>query len=174
MDGTVSLPPSVGRRDGDNYIVEQSWRNQIGALLAVPLIVAALIYVRIRLPEFMNVPVTFGDVDVWFSALYLLPVFVVARAVFLVYNERFVITPEYVIHVTGRLAWRGRSSRLAYGSIQEIEIEETIPQRIFGVGDIKLIPIAGSEVSSVKLRGVRTPRAVKDLIRDLTKRSKSV
>jgi len=173
MDSTVDLAPSVGRKDGDNYIVEQSWRNQIGALLVCVAILGTLIYVKMKIPEFTHAPFPVGDVEAWYPALYLLPLVVLARAAFSVYNERFVITPEYVIHVTGRLAWRGRSSRLAYGSIQEIEIEETIAQRVFAVGDIKLIPMAGSEVSSIKLCGVRSPRAVKDLIRGITKGLKS-
>jgi Bacterial PH domain len=169
-------PPvaSVGSKDGDNYIVMQSWRNQIGTLMAFLAVACAAIFLTEEFPKFTTMPTQIGGIEFSFPILSLIPVLVLIRGVFVVQNERFVITPEYIIHVTGRLAWRGRSSRLAYGNVQEIEIEETILQRILGVGDLKLIPMAGAESSSIKLHGVMNPRAVKDLIRAHTKRAKHI
>lgn len=173
MDDNAAPVASVGVKDGDNYIVMQSWRNQVGTLMAFLALVCAAMYLTIQFPRFTTIPLMLGGFELSFPVLNLIPLVVLLRGVFLVYNERFVITPEYLIHVTGRLAWRGRSSRLAYRHIQEIEIEETILQRLLGVGDLKLIPMAGSEVSSIKLHGAANPRAVKDLIREYSKRAKA-
>ncbi len=162
----------VGYRDGENVIVHQSWRNQLGTLVVFVLLLAATTYLTVFYPDFTTVPLDFGESEVDFPLLNVLPLILLCRAAFVIYNERFVLTPDYLIHVTGRLAWRGRSSRLDYSKIQEIEIEETILQRALGVGDLKIIPTAGTEANSIRLKGVASPRGVKDLIRELTHQRK--
>ncbi len=158
----------VGYRDGENVIVHQSWKNQIGTLVVFVLLLAATTYLTVLYPDFTTVPLDFGAREVDFPLLNVLPLILLCRAAYAIYNERFVLTPDYLIHVTGRLAWRGRSSRLDYSKIQEIEIEETILQRVLGVGDLKIIPTAGTEANSIRLQGVSSPRGLKDLIRERT------
>lgn len=78
-------------------------------------------------------------------------------------NERLVLTPQYLIHVLGRLTWREKSVRLEYHHIQEIETEQTILQRVLGIGDVTLKPIGGVPMRMV---GLSKPREVKNVIRE--------
>lgn len=166
MNQNAQNSSPVGYRDGDNIIIHQSWRNQIGTLIVFVLVLVATTYLTVLYPDFTTVPLDLGNNEIDFPLLNLLPLVLLCRAAFVIYNERFVLTPDYLIHVTGRLAWRGRSSRLDYTKIQELEIEETLLQRALGVGDIKIIPMAGTESNTIRLPGVGFPRAVKDVIRD--------
>ncbi len=170
MDQDFQHKQHVGYRDGDNVVIHQSWRNMLGTLGLVLCVLGVTSYLTILFPEYTSVPLALGGFVFEFPVLNLVPLLLLARAAYVIYNERFVLTPHYLIHVTGRLAWRGRSSRLDYSKIQEIEIEETLLQRALGVGDLKIIPIAGTDSNSIRLQGVAYPRAVKDLVRDLSQR----
>lgn len=172
MNQNAQNSVQVGYRDGDNIIIHQSWRNQIGTLFVFVLVLALTTYATVLYPDFTTVPLDFGETEIDFPLLNILPLILICRAAYVIYNERFVLTPDYLIHVTGRLAWRGRSSRLDYTKIQELEIEETLLQRALAVGDLKIIPMAGTDSNSIRLRGVGAPRAVKDVIRELSQSEK--
>lgn len=152
----------VGVRDGDNVIIRQSWLNQLGPILLALLTLALTSYLTIIFPEYTTITSESG----WsLPLLNFIPLTILLRSAFHIHNERFVVTPEYLIDVEGRLAWRERSTRIEYHRVQEIKIEETIVQRIFGLGDVTVVPLAGSDGVPICLRGVIQPRLVKDLIR---------
>jgi membrane protein YdbS with pleckstrin-like domain len=152
----------VGVRDGDNIIIRQSWLNQCGMILLILMTLAGTSYVSLLYPEYTTID---SNIGVSIPLLNLIPLTMVLRCAFTIYNERFVITPEYLIDVEGRLAWRERSTRIEYHRVQEIKIEETILQRLFNLGDVTVVPLAGTEGIPICLRGVSHPRTVKDLIR---------
>jgi len=152
----------VGVRDGDNVIIRQSWLNQLGAVVLALVTLALTSYLTILFPEYTTLASEGG----WsLPVLNFIPLTIVLRSAYNVYNERFVVTPEYLIDVEGRLAWRERSTRIEYHRVQEIKIEETIVQRIFSLGDVTVVPLAGADGMPICLRGVAQPRLVKDLIR---------
>jgi hypothetical protein len=152
----------VGVRDGANVIIRQSWLNQVGMIILTLATLAITSYLSILYPEYTTLPLESG---LALPVLNCIPLAMALRSAFAIYNERFVITPEYLIDVEGRLAWRERSTRIEYHRVQEIKIEETIVQRIFGLGDVTVVPLAGADGVPICLRGVSHPRLVKDLIR---------
>jgi hypothetical protein len=162
MDQREEDIAKVGVRDGANIIIRQSWLNQLGMIVLALVTLALTSYLSIMYPEYTTVP-TEGGLSL--PVLNCIPLAMVLRSAFAIYNERFVITPEYLIDVEGRLAWRERSTRIEYHRVQEIKIEETIVQRILGLGDVTVVPLAGSDGVPICLRGVVHPRVVKDLIR---------
>lgn len=169
IDRTV-IPSSVGRVDGDNVIFTQSWWNQIPILFIFAALELTAIAVTLKFPESTSLKVPMGAAYVSISYLPPLPLFVFGKAAFRVLNERLVVTPSYMIHVTGRLSWQERSVRLEYPHIQEIETVQTIFQRMFGLGDLIITPIGGAAKNGICMEGLANPRAVKDLIRNVKNR----
>lgn len=169
MSEETQSTPAVGYRDGNNYVIRQSWLNQFTGVLIVAVLIWLTTYLTLLFPEFTTVPLEVGSYTFEFPFLKIIPLCMLGRSVFLVYNSRLVLTPDYLLHVTGRLAWRERTSRIEYNRIQEIEIAQTILQRILGVGDVKVLPLAGLSENTLCVSGLRSPRAVKDLIRQLSK-----
>jgi uncharacterized membrane protein YdbT with pleckstrin-like domain len=167
MDQGSQNIAKVGLQDGDNVIIRQSWLNQIGPIFMALILLCVTSYLSIIFPEHTTLPM--GDGRWSLPLLNFIPLAIALRSAFVVYNERFVITPEYLIDVEGRLAWRGRSIRVEYHRIQEIRIEETILQRIFNLGDVTVVPLAGADGIPICLRGIKHPRLVKDLIRQRKK-----
>lgn len=159
----------VGRIDGENVILSQSWMNQLGMIFLALLLVAAVFYLNREFSEYTAIPIKTESGTFLIPFLFILPLVLFGKASFSIYNERFVLAPEYMIDVTGRLSWRERSVRLEYGRIQEIEIGQTIVQRILGLGDVIIIPVAGMTQTTINMHGVRHPRVVKDLIRERQK-----
>lgn len=165
MGNSQAPHTTVGVVDGDNVIVRQSWLNQWHLILLTALLEWAIIDLSIRFPELATFSTQLGTVPISGSYLPIIPVFVLLRAAFNIYNQRLVITPNYLIHVTGRLWWRERSSRLEYDHIQEIETIESIIQRLLGLGDLNVLPIGAGNRQAIVMKGLHKPRAVKDLIR---------
>lgn len=167
MENTRAPHTTVGVVDGSNVIVRQSWLNQWPLIFLTVILEAAIVYVSIVFPELATFSVNLGAFSLSGSYLPIVPVFVLLVAAFKIYNERLVITPEYLIHVKGRISWRERSSRLEYDHIQEIETIGSIIQRLVGLGDLNILPIGAGNRQAILMRGLRHPRAVKDLIRSV-------
>ncbi len=165
MENSQTARSTVGIVDGDNVIVRQSWLNQWPLLLLTAALEAAIVYFYIRFPELATFSMNIGALSLSGSYLPIIPVFVLLKAALNIYNERLVITPSYLIHVTGRISWRERSSRLEYDHIQEIETIESIPQRMLGLADLNILPIGAGNRQAILMKGLLKPRAVKDLIR---------
>ncbi|MCO6430426.1 MAG: PH domain-containing protein [Deltaproteobacteria bacterium] len=81
------------------------------------------------------------------------------------YNEKLILTPEYVLFIEGIIRWKQESVRMDYASIKEVTIEETILQRLLGLGDVCCLTAAASAAhKTATMPGVRSPRKIKDLI----------
>lgn len=165
MDAIEKTKISVGRKDGENVLIHQSWLNQLPLLLLLFLLEALIIYVRIEFSDRSATKLPETHVDTLISLLPIVPLLILIKAAFPIINERLVVTPQYIIHVMGRISWRERTVRLEYNHIQEIEIEQTILQRILGVGDISIVALGGANVAAIHMHGLAHPRGVKDLIR---------
>ena len=160
------MPQStVGVVDGKNIIVRQSWLNQFPLVLVALALEIAIVYITLDFPEVASFSFQIASVTISASYLPFIPLFVLAKAALNIYNERLVITPSYLIYVTGRISWSERSSRLEYSHIQEIETIETIAQRLLGIGDLNILPVGAGTRQAILMQGLRHPRAVKDVIR---------
>jgi hypothetical protein len=152
---------SVGVIDGANVIIRQSWLNQLGLIvIAIILEVAITVFTAL----FSETLISIDSLSITVGALPCIPLFLLLVAAVRVYNERLVVTPEYLIHVTGRISWKEHSVRLEYPHIQEIETVQSILQRLLGLGDVAVIPVGGGS-KTIVMRGLRHPREVKNLIR---------
>jgi hypothetical protein len=167
VENNATTASSIGFVDGENIIIRQSWLNQYFLIGITVLLEAAIVYLNLKLAEIGDYDISLGTLSIPTIYLPSIPLIVLARAAFNIYNERLVITPHYLIQVTGRLWWSARTSRLDYNQIQEIETIQSIPQRILGVADLHITPIGRDLKGSIMMRGLRNPRAVKDLIRNL-------
>ena len=167
MESNETPRTTVGVVDGENILVRQSWFNQYIPLCIVIALEVAVVYWTIAFPGSATFSLNLGALSVSLSYLPAIPLLVLARAAFNVYNERLVITPAYLIHVSGRLWWTERSSRLEYSHIQEIETIQSIPQRILGVADLNILPMGGGNRQAIRIKGLRDFRAVKDVIREI-------
>ncbi len=161
----------IGVRDGNNVLIRQSWLNQLGLIVVALITLVLTSYLSVVYPDYTTVSTDFG---LSLPVLNFIPLAMVLRSAFRIYNERFVVTPEYLIDVEGRLAWSERSTRIEYHRVQEIKIEETIIQRIFGLGDVTVVPLAGADGVPICLRGVAHPRLVKDIIRQQRREHESL
>jgi uncharacterized membrane protein YdbT with pleckstrin-like domain len=166
MEQEALIAKALGRIDGDNVIFTQSWWNQLPLMIGFIASIVAITLLTLQFPKETLLPVQLTDSLIKVPYLLPIPFVLLLKAAFKVYNERFVLTPEYMIHVSGRLTWRERSVRLEYRRIQEIETDHTILQRIFNLGDVILIPIAGTvQTTAIHMHGVAFPQIIKDIIR---------
>ncbi len=160
---TTDKKSQVGRIDGENLVLRQSWLNQFPLLAVFVALEVLASYLLIEFPDASSVEVNLFERVVRVSWVSIVPLLILGKAAFHVLNERLVLTPEYLIQVNGRLTWREKSTRLEYHHIQEIETEQTILQRVLGIGDVTLKPIGGAPMRMV---GLYNPREVKNVIRE--------
>ena len=158
---------TVGVVDGENLLFHQSWLNQMPLIFLAVFLEVVIVYLTIAYPDFALFVVPLGSDGFSASILPVFPLFVLLWGAIRIYNERLVVTPLYLIHVSGRLQWRERSVRLEYSHIQEIETVQSIFQRFLGIGDLMVVPIGSGNRSPIMMKGLRHPRAVKDVIREI-------
>lgn len=80
------------------------------------------------------------------------------------YDRKLILTKEYLLFVEGVVSFKEHSLRVQYRNIREIGIDQTIVQRILGVGDLLVSPLATQLESAIRMPGISNPRAAKDEI----------
>ena len=152
---------------GTNIVVTPALRSHIGILLLLLIVTPIVGYWSANYPEVSIQHIEFGEsFSVPIPILAVIPLILLGMLLHATYNTRLVVCPEYLLFVSGIISWREKSIRLDYNRIQEIEIDESIPQKILAIGDIIITPIATGIESQIKIPGVSRPRIVKDLIRE--------
>ena len=96
----------------------------------------------------------------------IIPLVLLGKLIHDLKNTKFVLCPDYVLFIDGIIGWKEVSLRMGYEHIHEIEIEQTILQRILGTGDLTLLSIASSGNQKLRMDGLRSPRQVKNLIQE--------
>jgi hypothetical protein len=88
-----------------------------------------------------------------------------------VYDEKYVLTPDYILEVQGLCALKFHSARLRYIHIKDVELDQKLHQRFFDIGDLILATSITSGDSNIHMRGIANPRAVKEIIQARTKKA---
>lgn len=150
--------------DQSNIIVRQASLNQL------PLIIAFVASIFLTFWAPLHYPVTLQEIDlgiITFSLplFGLFPLVIAAALVRSLGNYRLILTPEYIYYAEGIFNWKEKTIRIEYNHIREIEIDQTMFQRIFGMGDLVITVVATSIESSTNMPGIWRPRKIKDLIR---------
>ena len=96
MNNNTTTAPTIGVDDGENILIRQSWLNQYVLIGVTLLLEFAIIYLNMVLAESGRFALSVGSLSVSTTVLPVIPLVVLARAAFNVYNERLVITPNYL------------------------------------------------------------------------------
>ena len=79
-------------------------------------------------------------------------------------DSKLLLYKDYVLYAKGLMSWQEHTVRIRYNHLREIEIDQTILQKLFGIGDIVLISMSSQSEDEVYMRGIPNPRHIKDLI----------
>lgn len=152
--------------DGDNIVIQTSMLNEALEIMALLVITPFFVYLTYLYPETTTYRIYFSEsASVACPLLVIFPLAVLAAIIHKKFNARLVVCKDYVLFITGLLSWREKTLRLEHHRIQEIEIDQTIIQRILGIGDVIITPAVTSFDAFMRVPGVRSPRIVKDLLR---------
>lgn len=101
-----------------------------------------------------------------FSVFLFVGSLVFMKVIWTVFNQRFCLCHEYFSSYTGLLGTSLRTTRLLYEHVRGVEIQQSLLQRVFGLGDLHV----GSDVSKgegeMVICGIRNPDKLKDLLLD--------
>lgn len=146
-------------------VIVQDYLNQL------PLMVLFLlsVYALIRFSPMFPWSVQWLDLWLFYFPLPLFgifPLMILAVLTHALFDKRMVLTDEYLNFIEGRVSWKEKTIRVGYEHIREIEIDQTIYQRIVGIGDIGITAIATTLEPTIIMPGIRKPRVLKDTIRE--------
>lgn len=96
----------------------------------------------------------------------LVPLVLIARLLHATHDKKIVFTDSYILFLEGLMSWKEKSIRLHYFNIKEIEIDQTIYQRMFGLSDLLITTVATQIEDSLRMPGLRRARVIKDFINE--------
>ena len=95
----------------------------------------------------------------------ILPLALLGIVVHNLYNYKYILCADYVLSVKGLWDFNRSSVRINYVHIRGVEIDEGLAQRLFGLGDLRILGTAGTGSDhAVIMEGIRNPRKIKDII----------
>ena len=95
---------------------------------------------------------------------WLLPIVLLVTLLQKHLNFRYVLTPEYILEIEGRMQFRRHSLRLHYPHIRGIEIEQNILEQVLGIGDVRITSDVTRGDGQILMKGIGRPHHVKDLV----------
>lgn len=108
---------------------------------------------------------TWGE-DVYmlhFPILILVPAYILGRILFAIYDAKYIIDESGVEAQVGLLSLNLRQPRLRWEDIRGSEPQQTLWERILGIGRV-LIGSAMTDGVEIEMRGVTSPKAIQLLI----------
>ena len=149
------------------YYFFPTWRSRIIMLLWFFILCAGVIWLCREFPIFVLTGKLFdiGNVT-WYLSLplpVLIPGFVLGKVLLYIYNSRFIIDERGVEAQIGLVSFNLRQPRLRYEDIRGIEPQQTLWERILGIGSV-LIGSAMTQNVEITMAGVSNPRAIQLLI----------
>ncbi len=101
--------------------------------------------------------------------LALLPILSGLKYLHSLFDQRYIICPDYVMEIRGILGWKRHSTRVNYVHIRGIEIDESLVEQMLGIGELRILtgPTSSDEYA-ICMDGIANPRGVKDIIQART------
>ncbi|MEZ4753925.1 MAG: PH domain-containing protein [Bdellovibrionota bacterium] len=95
--------------------------------------------------------------------LGLIPLVLAAYIIHGLYNSKYVIRDHCLICVEGLLSFKMQETRVEYEHVRGIEVQRSLYQRLFGLGDIKIGSAMQGDVE-IYIRGIINPRYYEKVI----------
>lgn len=150
----------------ENIVIFRSPLNELVSILSVFALTILSVYLSVLFPWSVE-HVTIGPASIPIPLFGLLPLIILFRLLHNLYNFRYILCDEYVLEVRGLWSLAAKSVRINYIHIRGIEIDESLVQRILGLGDVSILGVIGNQGEPcLVINGVRHPRKVKDLIQE--------
>ena len=146
------------------FIVRQSHLNHGPLILAWIFVTGIAIYLTDAFPWSMQ-PILATDSFTIKLPLFALPsLILLGKMLHSIFNKKLIFTDDYILFLEGLMSWKEKAIRLHYFNIKEIEIDQTLYQKIFGLGDLIITTVATQIETALCMPGVRKSRVIKDFI----------
>lgn len=149
------------------YYFHPTWRSQLFPLLGFVIFSIAAIWVSHAVPATVikGKLVSFGDTQ-WYlhlPLLVLIPGFLLGKVLINIYDAKYIIDEMGVEAQIGLVSMNLRQPRLRWEDIRGVEPNQTIWERLLGIGSV-LVGSAMTNDVEIVMEGVANPRAIQLLI----------
>ena len=158
------------QRHPDDIVINPSLLAQLHILLAVLVTTVMAIYLAVSF-DWGSQTLTLGQV-LKHELRITLPLFGIVPLVLLgtlshrLLDRRYLLCNDYILEVEGLLAWKLRTVRLRYLHIRGLEVDRTILQHLFNVGDLRVGGEISPEDTDIVMTGIYKPERYKDIIKE--------
>jgi uncharacterized membrane protein YdbT with pleckstrin-like domain len=154
----------------DTVIIYRSPLAEAPRIFLLVVLYIATIYFTNKFPitvHQISIGSLFGyDITFGLPLLGLLPLMLMGNIVVRLMNYKYVLTPDYVLEIEGLMALVEKSVRLHYIHLRGIEIERSVLQKLFNLGDLRLGSAIAQGDAEIVMKGIYNPRRVKDIINE--------
>lgn len=164
---THGSPLENAGEESIRYYFHPTWRSQFANLFLFFVLCGLCVYASGAIP-WLVIP---GKLFTWdkttvmlhFPVLTLIPGYVLGKILIRVYDAKYIIDEGGVEAQVGLVSFNLRQPRLRWEDIRGSEPQQTIMERVLGIGTV-LVGSAMKEDVEIVMSGVANPRAIQLLI----------
>ncbi len=159
--------------DSANIVIGPSVRDQWVHLIIFVFLMVFMVVGSLRFPWLvqqvnLNLPPGY-DITFNVSLLALFPLISIAFIAHRLFDERYILTPEYILEISGRCSLKFHSARLRYIHVKDVEIDKKLYQRFLNVGDLIVATSITSGDSNIRMKGIVNPWEIKKIVQERTR-----
>lgn len=161
------IPSESTKAESIRYYFYPTWRSQLFPLISFLLLSVVCVVVNRMVPSLLikGHLFTVGETSLflYLPLLIFLPFAVLVRILMKIYDSKFTIDKDGVEAQIGLVSLNLRQPRLRWEDIRGVEPNQTLWERILGIGSVLIGSSMTNEVEIV-MEGVANPRAIQLLI----------
>lgn len=150
-------------------LVPKTWRSEIGRLMFFCILCVASVILSEKFPGSIITGelISIGDTTSYLSLplFSLLPFAALVDIIVRIYNVRYTVDTRGVQARVGILSLRQRIIRVRYEDIRSVETDQTILERMFGIGRIEIATAATGDIE-IEFLGIAAPSEVREMIQN--------
>jgi len=104
-----------------------------------------------------------------FPILQLLPLALILKATYSLYNEKLILERHHLVQYSGILSPVSDRKEIAYHSIRALNVKQSYWGHLVNVGEVQ-VGMTLKDLGFIKICGVRRPERVKELLERLAKK----
>lgn len=151
----------------DYVIIPKVWRSELKSIALFLIFSAMSIYLSNEYPaSIIRGPIiefeTYG-IYLWLPLWWMVPAVVLMLTIIRIYNVRYKVDQRGIEMRIGILSFHQRINRLRFEDIRNIEIEQTIIQRILDTGRLEVSTAATGTIEII-MEGIAAPNEVRSML----------
>lgn len=168
MNPVTEIQYPKANENNNKIVFFRSYLSQLPKIILFIISIGLLFYTALKMPwsvQHANLGEIFGqEVNLSIPLFGIIPLVLIFWIGHELFDEAYIIGDSYVLEIRGRASLSARNIQIDFPNIRAVEIEQSLLQRILGLGDLHIATSASQSMPQLTMQGISNPEYYKEVL----------